>query len=80
LRNTIEGTNGVLKDGAHGALGDTRRRRIRGIAAQSLFTALLITATNIRSIQSFLRHAAPDATGTLRRARKRRRTTRSITH
>ena len=42
LRNTIEGLNGYAKDPAHQALGQPARRRVRGIAACSLFTALLL--------------------------------------
>ena len=42
LRNTIEGLNGYAKDPAHQALAQPARRRVRGIAAQSLFTALLL--------------------------------------
>ena len=74
LRNTIEGMNGIAKDGAYAALGDPSRRRIRGVAAQSIFTALLLTATNIAAISSFVRQALPDAGGTLRRPRRRRTT------
>jgi hypothetical protein len=33
LRNTIEGMNGYLKDGAREALDDSQRRRTRGVAA-----------------------------------------------
>lgn len=76
LRNTVEGFNGVAKDGAYAALGDARRRRIRGVAAQTLFAALLVFGINIRSIQSFLRHSVSDTNGCARRPRKR--TTRSI--
>src|SRR4029453_12032592 len=50
LRNTIEGANGYAKDPAHEALGQPARRRVRGIAAQSIFTALLLIAANIRQI------------------------------
>ena len=75
LRNTIEGMNGIAKDGAYAALADPSRRRIRGVAAQSLFAALLLMATNINAITSFLRRARPDTHGTLRRPRRRRRTT-----
>lgn len=75
LRNGVEGFNGQVKDGAGSALGDPTRRRIRGIAPQSLFAALLIAATNLKNIRSFLRSARPDASGTLRRTRKRRRST-----
>ena len=39
LRNTIEGLNGLIKDPAHEALAQPARRRVRGIAAQSIFTA-----------------------------------------
>ncbi len=39
LRNTIEGLNGYAKDPAHQALAQPGRRRVRGIAAQSIFTA-----------------------------------------
>ena len=33
LRNSIEGFNGYVKDGAHEALDDSERRRLRGVAA-----------------------------------------------
>jgi hypothetical protein len=79
LRNTIEGMNGIAKDGAYAALGDPSRRRIRGIAPQTVFTALLLMATNVKAIVSFLRHAVQDTAGVARRPRKRRRTSRSIT-
>ena len=54
LRNTIEGLNGLIKDPAHEALAQPARRRVRGIAAQSIFTALLLTAANIRKIRASL--------------------------
>jgi uncharacterized protein (DUF2236 family) len=79
LRNTIEGLNGIAKDGAYAALGDPSRRRIRGIAPQSVFTALLLMATNVKAIVSFLQRAVRDTAGVPRRPRKRRRTSRSIT-
>ena len=50
LRNTIEGLNGYAKDPAHQALAQPARRRVRGIAAQSIFTALLLMAANIRKM------------------------------
>ncbi len=53
LRNTIEGLNGYAKDTAHQALAQPARRRVRGIAAQSLFTALLLAAANIRKIRAW---------------------------
>jgi hypothetical protein len=52
LRNTIEGLNGLVKDPAHEALAQPARRRVRGIAAQSIFTALLLMAANIRKIRA----------------------------
>ena len=53
LRNTIEGLNGYAKDPAHQALAQPARRRVRGIAAQSIFTALLLMAANIRKIRAW---------------------------
>jgi hypothetical protein len=79
LRNTVEGFNGIAKDGAHAALGDPERRRIRGVAAQTIFVALLVFAANVRAINSFCEHAVAGSDGVLRRPRKRRRTTPSIT-
>jgi hypothetical protein len=52
-RNTIEGTNGYLKDTAHESLAAPGRRRVRGKAAQSVLCALLVMAGNIRKIQAF---------------------------
>jgi hypothetical protein len=72
LRNTIEGLNGYAKDPAHEALGQPGRRRVRGIAAQSLFTALLLTAANIRKIRAWRALTPHDKTATVRRARRRR--------
>ena len=73
-RSTNEGMNGFLKDGARGALGDPQRRRIRGVAAQSVFVALLLCAANLRKIESFLAQRAAEAAGTARRRPRRRRT------
>ena len=72
LRNTIEGLNGLVKDPAHQALAQPARRRVRGIAAQSLFTALLLMAANIRKIRAWRALTAGDKTATVRRARRRR--------
>ncbi len=60
LRNTIEGLNGYAKDPAHQALAQPARRRVRGIAAQSLFTALLLIAANIRKIRAWRALTASD--------------------
>ena len=71
LRNTIEGLNGYVKDPAHQALAQPARRRVRGIAARSLFTALLLMATNIRKIRAWRALTARDKARTTRRARRR---------
>jgi hypothetical protein len=72
LRNTIEGLNGLVKDPAHQALAQPGRRRVRGIAAQSIFTALLLLAANIRKIRSWRALTARDKTRATQRARRRR--------
>ena len=72
LRNTIEGLNGYAKDPAHQALAQPARRRVRGIAAQSLFTALLLMAANIRKIRAWRALTARDKARITRRARRRR--------
>ena len=72
LRNTIEGLNGLVKDTAHEALAAPARRRVRGIAACSLFTALLLMAANIRKIRAWRALTASDQAGITRRALRRR--------
>lgn len=72
LRNTIEGLNGLVKDTAHEALAAPARRRIRGIAACSLFTALLLMAANIRKTRAWRALTIPGKTGIAHRARRRR--------
>ena len=72
LRNTIEGLNGLIKDTAHEALAAPARRRVRGIAAQSVFTALLLMAANIRKIRAWRALTARDKARSTRRARRRR--------
>jgi hypothetical protein len=68
LRNTIEGLNGLIKDPAHEALAQPARRRVRGIAAQSIFTALLLMAANIRKIRAWRALTARDKTRITQRA------------
>lgn len=53
LRNSIEGLNGYLKDPCHEALSQPGRRRVRGIAPQSIFVTVLLMAANVRKINSF---------------------------
>jgi hypothetical protein len=72
LRNTIEGLNGYAKDPAHEALAQPARRRVRGIAAQSIFTALLLIAANIRKIRAWRALTSRDKTSKTPRARRRR--------
>jgi hypothetical protein len=72
LRNTIEGLNGYAKDPAHEALAQPARRRVRGIAAQSVFTALLLMAANIRKIRAWRALTAPGKARSTQRARRRR--------
>jgi hypothetical protein len=72
LRNTIEGLNSYAKDPAHQALAQPARRRVRGIAAQSIFTALLLAAANIRKIRAWRALTASDKARITQRARRRR--------
>ena len=72
LRNTIEGLNGYAKDPAHEALAQPARRRVRGIAAQSIFTALLLMAANIRKTRAWRALTTPGKARITQRARRRR--------
>ena len=72
LRNTIEGLNGLIKDPAHEALAQAARRRVRGITAQSIFTALLLMAANIRKIRGWRALTARGKARITQRARRRR--------
>lgn len=74
LRNSIEGFNGFVKDGAHEALDDSERRRLRGVAAQSVLVAFLLFAANLRKIDAFVREVAAVEAGTVRRLPRRRQT------
>jgi hypothetical protein len=71
-RNTIEGLNGFAKDTAHEALAEPGRRRVRGIAAQSVFVAMSLMAANFRKIATF-RQMAADGTAQKVAARAQRR-------
>ena len=71
LRNTIEGLNGYAKDPAHEALAQPARRRVRGIAAQSVFTALPLMAASIRKIRAWRALTARGKARIARRARRR---------
>jgi hypothetical protein len=83
LRNAIEGLNGYAKDGGHEALGDPSRRRVRGIAAQSVFVAFVLLGVNLRRIRSWRAEARLDPAGNLvapAHARRRRRRTSLADH
>ena len=73
-RNTIEGTNGYLKDTAHEALACPGRRRVRGIAAQSIFVALLLMAGNFRKVAAFRQMVADGTAAKVAERARRRRT------
>ena len=73
LRNTIEGLNGYLKDPAHEALSQPARRRVRGIAAQSIFCAVLLIAANLRKIRAYRALAAEHSVAQVAQRAKRRR-------
>ena len=79
LRNTNEGFNGYVKDPAHEALDDPARRRVHGVAAQSLSTALLLLAANVRKIRTFLKQN-PTPLPPPARPRARRRRGASLDH
>jgi hypothetical protein len=73
LRNTIEGWNAFSKDPAHEALAQPARRRVRGIAAQGIFVAMLYVAANLRKIETYkdqMEHR--DELEARKRARRRR--------
>jgi hypothetical protein len=74
LRQAQEGLHGFVKDDAKEALAAPGKRRIRGLAAQSLFAAVLLAAAAVRKVRVFLRNALTDPdTGdryVLRRTRK----------
>lgn len=53
-RNPIEGYNALTKSPTDENLAEPARRRVRGLAFQTLLVAVLITATNIRKIGAFL--------------------------
>jgi hypothetical protein len=73
LRNTNEGFNGYVKDPDHEALDKPGRRRLHGVAAQSVATAVLLMAANVRKIRIFLGQKATQlTTPTGRRPRRRR--------
>ena len=77
LRNSNEGMNGFIKDGAREAVDDPERRRIRGVAAQSVLVSFQLFSANIRKINEFLTLKAIG--GKSARKLRSRRMTRSLT-
>lgn len=63
VRQSQEGLHGFAKDDAYEALAAPGKRRVRGKAAQSLFTAFLLAAANLRKIRAFLTNAQQDQDG-----------------
>lgn len=72
LRQSQEGLHGFAKDDAYEALAAPGKRRIRGLAAQSFATALLLAAAGIRKVRVFLKNAKTDDNGDLYVTRKER--------
>ena len=77
FRNSNEGMNGFIKDGGREAVDDPERRRIRGVAAQSVLLSFQFLAANIRKINELMARRA-SGEEKLRKLRARRRT-RSLT-
>jgi hypothetical protein len=78
LRNSVEGMNGFIKDGAREAIDDPERRRIRGVAPQSVFVAFLLCAANLRKVDEYLTKMAAEASK-IRKLPARRRTKSLVT-
>lgn len=72
LRQSQEGLHGFIKDEAKEALASPGKRRIRGLAAQSLFSAVLLAAAGIRKVRAFLARAKADENGDLYVERRER--------
>ena len=68
LRNTIEGRNNQVKDPAFQGLASAHRRRVRGIAAVTFLSAVMLAADNMRRINEFYATADwnPDGSMTVR--------------
>ncbi|MBV0895325.1 hypothetical protein [Microbacterium sp. NC79] len=57
-RNTVEGFNAYLKDGATFNLADPRRPCLRGATAQFLLATITVVAANIKKISDFINKRA----------------------
>ncbi|MGA8724675.1 MAG: hypothetical protein WB565_06510 [Acidimicrobiales bacterium] len=78
LRSSVEGLNGFLKDSAFEGMAEPLRRRVRGVAAQSILVAFQIVAGNWRKIDGFLQRMADVEVSEQRVTRTRRRSTDAI--
>lgn len=70
-RSSIEGMHGNVKSGSHESLGDSQRRRLRGVAAQSILVAALLFSLNVRLIKTFQATALLNTNGELQKPRSR---------
>lgn len=80
LRQSQEGLHGFVKDEAKEAPASPGRRRIRGLAAQSLFAAVLLAAAAVRKVRNFLSKALTDRHGDLYVPRRERTGDHATTH
>lgn len=53
-RELVEGFTASMKESDHEALGDGKRRPVRGFAKQALLVAILVFARNVRAIRTFI--------------------------
>lgn len=65
LRQAQEGLHGVAKDQGKEGLGDPGRRRVRGLAANTLFGAIMLASAGLRMVASFINNAEHDEHGVL---------------
>jgi hypothetical protein len=80
LRQAQEGLHEFVKDEAKEALASPGKRRIRGLAAQSFFSAVLLAAAAVRKVRVFLRNALTDSNGHLYVLRRKRKGEHATTH
>lgn len=78
LRNSIEAFNGFAKNDNHEAIERSQRRRVRGIAAQTILLSFQIAHANKRKIAVWVDTLPDPVTGRPRRRPTRRRATRPL--
>lgn len=74
LRNSIEGMNGFFKDAAFEAIGESQRRRVRGVAPQSIMVAFQLMAANLRKVVAYAEDLRRADESDAKPRRRRRRT------